>query len=218
MLKPIISQVLQHLIAQNSWAKPMLTTHSGKVLQLEITSITAHLIVLEDGTLAVAGETLAADAVIGMSMTTALKMLAKSDAAKNEINITGDHDFATDIGKVLSGLSWDIEADLSRVIGDTAAYESIQFAKKTSGAIKQQVVNTAEMLTEYWQEERPTIAKKVAVETFNQAVDTLRDDVARLDKKIEKLAQYINANNSTTNSSMTSNSTVSSATASNANE
>lgn len=188
MLKPIISKVLQHLIDQNSWAKPLLMNHSGKVLQLKITPMTAHLIVLEDGTLALAGETLPSDANITMSVTTALKMLAKNDSARNELVITGDHEFASEIGKVLSGLSWDIEEDLSHLIGDSAAYQSVKFAKTTSEGVKQQVQNLAEMLAEYWQEEQPMIAKKYQVETFNDEVDRLRDDVARLDKKIEKLA------------------------------
>ena len=200
MLKPMFSKILQHLIAQNSWAKPMLVSHSGKVLRLELSPVVAHLIVLEDGTLAMlgetamAGETLAADANISMSITTALKMLAKNTAAKNELTITGDSDFAAEIGRVISGLSWDIEEDLSRVIGNTAAYESVKFAKNASESVKQQAINAAEMLAEYWQEERQMIAKKIHVETFNQEVDKLRDDVARLEKRIEKMTKNINKN------------------------
>ena len=194
MLKPIVSKTLQHLIAQNSWAKSMLVNHSGKVLQLVLSSVTAHLIVLEDGTLAMAGETLPADASISLSLATALKMLAKNAAAKNELTITGDTEFATEIGKVLGALSWDIEADLSRVVGDTAAYESVKFAKTARSNLKQQVVNAGEMLAEYWQEERPMIAKKMQVDHFIQSVDQLRDDVARLEKRIEKLAKQSNKN------------------------
>jgi ubiquinone biosynthesis protein UbiJ len=44
-----------------------------------------------------------------------------------------------------------------------------------------------EMLTEYWQEENPLIAKKRHVENFVEEVDHLRDDVDRLEKRIEKL-------------------------------
>jgi ubiquinone biosynthesis protein UbiJ len=43
------------------------------------------------------------------------------------------------------------------------------------------------MLTEYWQEEQPLIAKKRHVEKFIQEVDQLRDDVARLEKRLAKL-------------------------------
>jgi ubiquinone biosynthesis protein UbiJ len=43
------------------------------------------------------------------------------------------------------------------------------------------------MLTEYWQEENPLIAKKRHVVAFVKDVDQLRDDVERLEKRIEKL-------------------------------
>jgi ubiquinone biosynthesis protein UbiJ len=48
------------------------------------------------------------------------------------------------------------------------------------------------MLSEYWQEEMPLIAKKRQVEAFNSDVDTLRADLARFEKKFAKLQQQLN--------------------------
>jgi ubiquinone biosynthesis protein UbiJ len=39
----------------------------------------------------------------------------------------------------------------------------------------------------YWTEEQPLVAAKPDVERFVREVDTLRDDVARLEKRIEQL-------------------------------
>ena len=52
--------------------------------------------------------------------------------------------------------------------------------------------NLAAMLSEYWQEEMPLIAKKRQVEAFNSDVDTLRADLARFEKKFAKLQQQLN--------------------------
>ena len=41
---------------------------------------------------------------------------------------------------------------------------------------------------EYWTEESPVIATRVKVEDFVAAVSALRDDVARLEKRIDRLA------------------------------
>ena len=40
---------------------------------------------------------------------------------------------------------------------------------------------------EYWTEERPLLAKPQQVSAFMQQVDTLRDDVARLEQRIKRL-------------------------------
>jgi ubiquinone biosynthesis protein UbiJ len=59
------------------------------------------------------------------------------------------------------------------------------------------------MLSEYWQEEMPLIAKKRHVEKFNSEVDNLRADVARFEKKLAKLTSNITTslpNNIDTNS------------------
>ena len=47
--------------------------------------------------------------------------------------------------------------------------------------------NLAQSLAEYWSEERPLVASREAVRGFIQAVDALRDDVERLEKRIERL-------------------------------
>jgi len=46
----------------------------------------------------------------------------------------------------------------------------------------------AESLAEYWTEEQPLLARPADVGSFCRNVDTLRDDVARLEKRIEQLS------------------------------
>jgi ubiquinone biosynthesis protein UbiJ len=87
----------------------------------------------------------------------------------------------------LRGMQWEYEEDLSRLIGDVPAHEIAELGRKVFSEAKKQSVNIAEMFTEYWQEEQPLIAKKRHVEQFVKDVDTLRDDVERLDKRVENL-------------------------------
>jgi ubiquinone biosynthesis protein UbiJ len=49
--------------------------------------------------------------------------------------------------------------------------------------------NTARAFAEYWTEEQPLIAGSRDLEGFGRAVDQLRDDAARLEKRIEQLAR-----------------------------
>ncbi|HNZ57692.1 MAG TPA: hypothetical protein PKL58_10075, partial [Methylophilaceae bacterium] len=88
-------------------------------------------------------------------------------------------------------MRWDYEDDLSKLVGDIPAYQIADFGRKAVGSIKETSTNLAEMLSEYWQEEMPVIAKKRHVEQFNSEVDTLRADVARLEKKLLKFEKKL---------------------------
>ncbi len=187
MLKPLLTRLLQHLITQNQWARGELLPFSGKTVRFNMPPTSASLTILEDGGLAMAGETLPADATIQISPSLALRLLAKEGNAMSQVRIDGDTELAKALAKVLQGMKWDYEEDLSKVIGDIPANQISKFAQKASHEVKAQAINIAEMAAEYWQEENPLIAKKRHVEAFVNEVDVLRDDLARIEKRLAKL-------------------------------
>lgn len=191
MLKALSTRVLQHLISQNSWASKLLQPFAGKSIQINVSFISTSLVILENGNLAIAGETNIPDAAVTIPPSLLVRLLAKDEAAKREIKIEGDTHLATEIAKVFSNMRWDYEDDLSSLIGDIPAYNIGKIARDTANSVKEASVNLAEMLSEYWQEEMPLIAKKRQVEQFNADVDTLGADVARFEKKLAKLTLSI---------------------------
>lgn len=186
MLKPLVTKFLQHITNQNNWSRPYLTPFSGKTVQFNFVLLKTNLLILEDGSLSLAGETAVADATVHIPPSLALRLLAKDEAAKMLIKIDGDTHLATEFSKVLQNMHWDIEEDLSHVTGDIAAFKIGELTKKTFAEMRQQSQNAAEMLSEFWQEEKPILAKKRHVEQFNADVDILKSDVARLEKRLEK--------------------------------
>jgi ubiquinone biosynthesis accessory factor UbiJ len=187
MLKPLITHFLQHLTNQNEWSRPHLQPFAGKVVAFDFVLAKANLLILEDGSLALGGETHAPEANIHVPPSLALRLLAGDENAKMHIKIDGDAHLATEISKVLQHMRWDIEEDLSKVVGDIAAYKIGEVSKKSFAEVKKQSINAAEMLSEYWQEEKNILAKKRHVEQFNADVDTLKSDVARFSKRLQKL-------------------------------
>lgn len=194
MLKAISTRILQHIITQNSWANAMLQPFAGKSAQFNISLINTTLVILENGSLAIAGEINTPDAVVTIPPSLLLRLIAKDESAKLKINIEGDTHLASELAKVLSSMRWDYEDDLSKLIGDVPANKMGEFSRQTTKTIKDTTTNLAEMLSEYWQEEAPLIAKKRHVEEFNASVDSLRADVARFEKKLQKLTQKLNSN------------------------
>ncbi len=187
MVKVALTRLLQHLIAQNSWAQDLLLPFAGKSLQFNVSVFQQTLVVLENGQLAMSGETNLPDAVMTMSPTTLLRLLTKDEAANRQVSITGDTQLASAFAKVFANAHWDVEDDLSRLIGDMPANQVVDSTQKMVDSFKKTSINAVEMVTEFLQEEKPLIAKKISVENFNAEVDTLRADVARFEKKLDKL-------------------------------
>ena len=189
MLKPLITHFLQHLIAQNSWAKAHLMPFAGNTIAFDFAIIKANLIILEDGSLALGGETAHPEASIYAPPSLMLRMLAKDEAAKMDFKITGDTHLATEIAKILQNIRWDVEDDLSKIVGDIPATKIAEFGRETAQTVKDTSTNLAQMLSEYLQEEQPMLAKKRHIEQFNADVDALRNDVARFEKRLAKLTK-----------------------------
>jgi ubiquinone biosynthesis protein UbiJ len=189
MFKSISTRVLQHLITQNSWANEILQPFAGKSVLFNIALFNTTLVILENGSLAIAGEANIPDANVTIPPSLLLRLLAKDETARMQIDIEGDTHLAAELAKVLTNMRWDYEEDLSKVVGDVPAYKIGQFTRQAAASVKDTGINLASMLSEYWQEENPLIAKKRHVEQFNSEVDTLRADTERLEKRLAKLSQ-----------------------------
>lgn len=192
MLKQLSTHIIQHLLAQNEWTAPMLQPFASQSAQLNFVLFKTSLVILENGSLAITGETNVPDATITIPPSLLLRLMAKDESAKLQIKVEGDTHLATALAKVLSHVRWDYEDDLSKLTGDVPAYKIGEFTRQTVSSVKDTATNLAEMLSEYWQEEKPLLAKKRHIEQFNTEVDTLRADVERLEKRLNKLATKIN--------------------------
>lgn len=199
MLKSLSTKILQHVIAQNSWANNMLLPFAGKSVKVNIALLHTSFIVLENGSLAIAGETNIPNASITIPPSLLLRLIAKDEAAKLQIKIEGDTHLATELAKVFSQMRWDYEDDLSKLVGDVPANKMGELSRNTVNTAKATTINLAEMLSEYWQEEKPMIAKKRHVEQFNGEVDTLRADVERLEKRLNKLSRLSDVSRNSNN-------------------
>ncbi len=187
MFKPLIQFVLQHLMQQNSWTAPLLQPHAHKQVLLDFKVAQTMLTILNDGTLAVAGDAAQADATIHLPPSLAMRLLRKDPLAHSLIKIDGDTTLGMEVGKILAAVRWDIEDDLRKVVGDIAAYQVVQMSQEKLHRWQSQAKNLSEMLVEYWQEEQPILAKKTRIEQFNRSVDQLREDTDRLQQRVDKL-------------------------------
>jgi len=185
-LSPAID-ALNHLLRQNAWAADRLRPYAGKTIRINLPLFAVDATLVEGGHFVPAVENAQPEATITLPPTEALHFLATRELDTTAIALEGDMELATTVGKVLRQLEWEYEEDLSRVIGDIPAHQLVNFGKRMVSESKRQLHALGAMFADYWQEEQPLIAKQRHLDTFSREVDLVRDDIARLTKRIEKL-------------------------------
>lgn len=183
----VASRIINHLLQAASWATDRLQTHAGKSLRVRLPLNTLHVQVAPGGLVQAATQS-HADVTITLSAGQWLRLMARDKTALKDAGIEGDAEFAAALSFVAENLTWDYEEDLSRVVGDVAAHCIAGGLRQAQIWRKDAAVSTAESLKEYLTEEQPMLAKRETVEAFTREVDTLRNDVERLAKRIEKLS------------------------------
>src|SRR5690349_2268462 len=188
MLDQLAIASLNHLLREANWARSRLAEFADKVVRCEVGPVRANLCVSPDGTLQPATADVVPDATIRLRPFVAVRLaLLKDESARADIDVDGDTALAGALTRVLHGLRWDVEEDLSRVIGDIAAHRLVAAGRNTFRWHSELAHNLTRSIGEYVSEERHMVAGRDAITAFIQAVDALREDTDRLDKRIERL-------------------------------
>lgn len=106
-----------------------------------------------------------------------------------DLNITGDAYTAQAFQKLLRFARPDAEEELARIVGDSAAYRAGQIARGFRDWVQDARSTIHTNMVEYLQEESRDIPSRYEVDRFAQQLDALRDDVARLEARIDRLRE-----------------------------
>jgi ubiquinone biosynthesis protein UbiJ len=180
---------LNHVLEAAPWARERLAPFAGKSWRVELAPLPElGFAVTEAGTLAAAA---AAEPELVVTLTpAALPALARRDeSVLREMTFTGDAELAAALQYLARHLEWDIEEDLSRVVGDIAAHRIAGGARDFVAWQKEAAMRLGQNFAEYLTEEAGVIAPQAEVADFARAVDDLRDAVERLEKRIAHLEQ-----------------------------
>lgn len=186
---PPAAAMVNHLLRGAAWARAELRPHAGKTARFELVPFAFSLTVLDSGDVAAAAAAAVPAVTLRVTPGLALRLAARDESAWKEVDASGDIDFAATINQIARNLRWDVEEDLSRVFGDIAAHRMAETGRTLKRWGEQSAEGVARSFAEYWTEERPLVASTRAVREFTDAVDALRDDVARLEKRIELLSR-----------------------------
>jgi ubiquinone biosynthesis accessory factor UbiJ len=192
MLAQASATALNHVLAQNSWALARLVRFAAKTVRFNIAPFSFAYLILSDGSLQAAAtkandSQTSNDAELTIAPTLLPRLLSKDERAHAQIVSTGDAALLTEIFYLWRNLHWDAAHDLSFFTGDIAAERVVQTLQHAHTQIKDAALNLSLAAAEYWTEERPLLAKPNQIGTFAAGVDTLRDDLARLAARVQRL-------------------------------
>ena len=191
MLETLFAPVVNRLLRSNNWALDTLHPHAGKVVVVSCPPTTLRLIVLESGEIAAAPSAVDPAATISLTPGLLLRAAARDSSAWANAQVSGDVEFAAAIDYVRRNIRWDYEEDLSRVFGDIAAHRMANAARELDRWGRESAMNLAQAAAEYATYEQPLLASAHAIEAFVREVDVLRDDAARLEKRIALLQRQL---------------------------
>jgi len=179
---------LNHLLNAEAWARDKLKPYAGQCVEFRSPPLPAlRLDILDSGLLRAAAEDAAPNLVVNIGAAALPAALRGEDALLREIDIEGNADLAGTVQYLFRHLRWDIAEDLSKVFGDVIAQRMVSEGRRFAAWNREAAQKLAQNFAEYWTEEQTLLARPADVRQFLADVDQLRDDLARLEKRIETL-------------------------------
>ena len=181
---------LNHVLRQQAWARDRLRAHAGRTVRMIVESplgpVSSDARIVDDGTLEAFGvESPTVTLSLRPSIDAVFGLLREGPRGlTGHLKVDGDVMVAAAIGEIAQHLRWDVEEDLSRVLGDRVAHRVGETAR---GGVRQ-----AEDLRErietgvrqfLVQEDRQLVGR----EDMRMLADTLRaldDALTRLEASI----------------------------------
>ena len=182
----LIERSLNHLLQQSPGATEALLRHAGCSVRFDLTLKQFDFRIADDGCFS---ESVAdtPDAVIRPTAALLTRLPFFGREALRHAEYSGNPALLATLDRVFKQLTWDVEAALAPVVGDIAAHRLHTLGRDTLAGMAQTASALGHNASEYMVEEAELMARAVDVSRFNRDVDTLADDVARVNARLRLL-------------------------------
>jgi ubiquinone biosynthesis protein UbiJ len=190
----VVAASINHLLEQQPSARSAFADYHGAVFRIAPSGqlfdrLAADFTILEDGRLSPgATEPPRVTLQFELSANLAMDFLRDGSAgAMRRVRIEGDAALATAIAGLARQLRWDVEEDLSQVIGDLAAHR-VSATVRSAAAGGRDLMDRARTSTLQWLvHDDGALVGRAALESFRDDLRRLRDDLERLAKRVERM-------------------------------
>ena len=194
MLTATIQNILNRGLPRSPRAQQLCAELAGRCIAIEAPAM-ARLVVESTGnSLRVTRGSGPADAeVIGgpLSLLALGGSATEAPLSRGEVEVRGDAELAGKFRELARLLAPEPEEELSLLIGDVAAHRLGRLARGALGWTRNAAATLLQDVGEYFGHERGDLVPREEGEQFLRAVDALREDVDRLDARLELLKQRL---------------------------
>jgi ubiquinone biosynthesis protein UbiJ len=188
----ILCWVLNHLLDQQPTSQSRMQKESGKTLVLVIAPVKLKFWVNEQGHFQPIALNQSADDSVDTQITLEwadlIGSVSKPSAVSRKAVIEGNMNFAQTVSIVINDLSWDSERDLAQIVGDEQAVWIMNALSALGTNARDVLQRFKSSLHEYVVYEQSMTPTEEEFNSFCCEISQLRDDLARLEKRLSKLS------------------------------
>jgi ubiquinone biosynthesis protein UbiJ len=178
--------LLNRLLEAEPWARERLAPFAGQTVELRAPPLPALRVAVAPG-----GSVEAARAEPALTVTLKPEFpaaLARGEEhAMRAVDVQGNAKLAAEVLFLARHLRWDAEESLSRVVGDIAAHRIASAGRAFAAWHLDAARRLAGALADYATDETQLLVQRGEFETLAESVVGLRDGIARLEKRIDRL-------------------------------
>lgn len=186
LMTPVIATI-NHLLAQEPWARQQLAVHAGKLACIDAGAVALRMRVDSAGLLENAPADVPASVTIRVKLSDVPLILQNRERAFSYVKIEGDAEFANAISQLSQGLRWEAEHDLEKLLGPILATRLVAGARDAVAFVRTGQQKLAENVAEYFLDEQPMLIRPTTLHEYSAGVTRMRDDVERLAKRLARL-------------------------------
>lgn len=189
MLEAALLAGLNHLLQGSGWAIARLTPFAGRRARFELPPFHLELCVAGDGLFELSADPGKPDVVISLPAETPFLLPQGLAKVVSVAHVFGNAEFATELSFIFRRLRWDIEEDLSSIVGDIAAHRMVQGANHLVAWHKQAATHFAQNLGEYLVYENPLLVATGEFVAWRDDISRFGADLSRLEARVAALAK-----------------------------
>lgn len=190
MLRDVLLGALNHLLTGEEWAREHLKAFAGQTVRLDIPPLELALAITADGRFVAAEAETPCAVTIGLPPGAPLRLLsglADRSSLMATAQIQGSADLADCLGFIFRNLRWDLESDLSPLVGDIMAHRLVGLGTQFVSWQQKLAGNLAQNLAEFLTEERPTLTGQRDAAHFSHGVAEASEILTKIEKRIDAL-------------------------------
>jgi ubiquinone biosynthesis protein UbiJ len=180
------AQVLNHFLDGDAVSRERLVGHAGKRVEITTPPFPSARLVIEPTGRVAHDASAPADLVVTVNPFGLPLLAARSRDALGYVQMSGDEALADTVRALMLELRWDVEEDLSKLVGDVAAHRIVQTGRDAAAWQRDAGERLARNFTEYWTEEQPLLARRADVDAFARDVEALRATLDGIEARLAR--------------------------------